>query len=282
MSGAGAEALDSAPATTIACLLCGVCRWPLIAKSDIIIDRAEVWATSVYSYELELLGENTWVYSATNPAANRFDVLRCGASAGTAIAHEKRRFSGEHTWFPGYEWSMASCCSCGEHLGWAFSLQRGMQQEAHPTEASNSGNSEEETERETDVSNEETESDVDEEESELNEDPERAEEPSPRPVNFFGVIVTKCVAAEDYSSTEFFEAMESAEQRRSVLRQRTTLLRQLFARLNVMENRVAANRITALLSQLDARGELSISMLSNLVSAVEEVTNDPLLTDQPE
>jgi len=26
----------------------------------------------------------------------------------------------EHTWFPGYTWSILSCASCSEHLGWRF------------------------------------------------------------------------------------------------------------------------------------------------------------------
>ncbi|MBN2532058.1 MAG: hypothetical protein JXB88_04155 [Spirochaetales bacterium] len=27
----------------------------------------------------------------------------------------------EHTWFPGYAWSILGCQNCSEHLGWRFS-----------------------------------------------------------------------------------------------------------------------------------------------------------------
>jgi hypothetical protein len=26
----------------------------------------------------------------------------------------------EHTWFPGYAWTMARCGACGAHVGWRF------------------------------------------------------------------------------------------------------------------------------------------------------------------
>jgi hypothetical protein len=29
--------------------------------------------------------------------------------------------TGEHSWFSGYLWQVASCRKCGEHIGWAFS-----------------------------------------------------------------------------------------------------------------------------------------------------------------
>uniref|UniRef100_A0A1I8IHQ1 Protein cereblon n=2 Tax=Macrostomum lignano TaxID=282301 RepID=A0A1I8IHQ1_9PLAT len=33
--------------------------------------------------------------------------------------------SSEHSWFPGYEWRVANCRSCGKHIGWRFDRSTG-------------------------------------------------------------------------------------------------------------------------------------------------------------
>ena len=62
------------------------------------------------------------VYSATNPAAVRFDVARVSAACHEAglVACQTKAFFAEHSWFPPYYWCMAACGSCGQHLGWGF------------------------------------------------------------------------------------------------------------------------------------------------------------------
>ncbi|HEY8430306.1 MAG TPA: cereblon family protein [Sandaracinaceae bacterium] len=53
-----------------------------------------------------------------NPSGVDFH-LGCFARApGCIVEGEPTTF---WTWFPGYAWQIASCRTCGEHLGWAFS-----------------------------------------------------------------------------------------------------------------------------------------------------------------
>lgn len=33
----------------------------------------------------------------------------------------------EHSWFPGYAWTMVMCSDCGKHLGWYFTaVEKGL------------------------------------------------------------------------------------------------------------------------------------------------------------
>jgi hypothetical protein len=294
----------SGGAPSISCLLCARCKWPLIAKSDIIAERAQdVWTGAVYSYELEVLGEDTWVYSATNPNANRFDVIKCGASCGQAILHESDKFTDLHSWFPAYEWSMASCCSCGEHLGWAFSLKEPAQgtplaggeasesetKEAKkerpsaandsPTEGGATRAQDDEGEKAEDVLPEPKASSAASSQDQTKATGQEAEgaaasqvaESAPRPVNFFGIIVTKCVADEHYSLSAYDDAMAAGELRRNELRERRELQLRLPALVNAMDNRVLAMNIMQGLVELEANGQqLTMMQLRGLVGSLEE------------
>ena len=53
-----------------------------------------------------------------NPAGYSFHVLCYSDAPGAA---EVGSPTTEHTWFPGYAWTMALCGSCQTHLGWWFS-----------------------------------------------------------------------------------------------------------------------------------------------------------------
>ena len=103
-------------------LLCDYCGCILCMREDLIQQRATVWGDQVYTYDLEIFEEEeTPVYSATNPSANRFDVVRVKPDVvcRDLIVCSPAYFP-DHSWFPPYEWSMASCASCGRHIGWGF------------------------------------------------------------------------------------------------------------------------------------------------------------------
>eukprot|EP00388_Colpodella_angusta_P046905 GDKK01071037.1.p1 GENE.GDKK01071037.1~~GDKK01071037.1.p1 ORF type:complete len:484 (-),score=38.50 GDKK01071037.1:38-1489(-) len=106
------------------CLCCDFCDNVLCTRADILSDQAATFSDQVYTYQLDILEEMFPVYSATNPATVRFDVARVSSSTVDRrhIVCEPR-YSPQHSWFPPYEWSMASCGSCGAHLGWGFAAR---------------------------------------------------------------------------------------------------------------------------------------------------------------
>ena len=118
-------------------LLCDYCGSILCRKEDIISEKAAVWGDQVYTYDLEIFeGEETPVYSATNPSANRFDVVRVKPDVvGMSLISCTPAYFPDHSWFPPYEWSMASCAGCGKHMGWGFALRNAS--EASPSPPAN-------------------------------------------------------------------------------------------------------------------------------------------------
>ena len=106
-------------------LRCAQCNHPIAAAADLLPEQIPRLESASYPYQLDLLGnEEAWVYSATNPHQNRFDVCRFGAAAcarldisGTPTA--------EHSFFPPFAWRMAACACCSAHLGWAFGVAEG-------------------------------------------------------------------------------------------------------------------------------------------------------------
>jgi cereblon len=52
-----------------------------------------------------------------NPFGIAFEVLTLARARNTQRASEPTE---EHTWFPGYAWSLVTCAVCGEQMGWAF------------------------------------------------------------------------------------------------------------------------------------------------------------------
>ena len=66
-------------------------------------------------------------YSATNPTQKRFDVVRVAhrdrEADACGVQYQCSRptaFHADYSWFGGCCWSMASCASCAEHIGWSF------------------------------------------------------------------------------------------------------------------------------------------------------------------
>eukprot|EP00466_Bigelowiella_natans_P004883 jgi/Bigna1/81073/fgenesh1_pg.77_\ len=94
-------------------LSCEMCTYPIIEAGEFILERAEIWSKAVYAYQLEVLNKEAWCYSATNPNANRFDVIRAYARAL-------------------YSESM--------HLGWAFSPASVQQTESSIDKSSSTNN----------------------------------------------------------------------------------------------------------------------------------------------
>ena len=60
---------------------------------------------------------NTPYHSFTNPYGFSFNVIT--VSYCEMIIEGSSPVS-EHTWFPGYCWTVLSCAGCSEHLGWRF------------------------------------------------------------------------------------------------------------------------------------------------------------------
>ncbi|CCW62189.1 unnamed protein product [Phytomonas sp. EM1] len=141
-------------------LLCADCRFPLASVDEILHEYAEkAWRKHVFAYELDLFGNDRpiWTYSATNPNANRFDVVRvqpevtirelaredlekaCAQGSGISMPppltdpEEELRglrkvstfdfygpYSAEHSFFTGYEWCFCNCLNCLNFVGWGF------------------------------------------------------------------------------------------------------------------------------------------------------------------
>ena len=119
---AGLESLDlgavptehTATERALCCESCGTA----IAKADeLLMDRAAIMDSACFAYELDVLNQEVWAYSATNPGATRFDVIRLAPAPSVVLTG---RPTAEHSWFPPYLWRMAECYGCGEHLGWSF------------------------------------------------------------------------------------------------------------------------------------------------------------------
>ena len=140
MSTDGSTTTAPAESETVPALCCARCQQPLCFADDIIVERYgsedpqwDIMTSACFSYDLDVLGrEDCKVYSATNPGAVRFDVIRVHANNrqptsdvrdGASVKQRVRispEVSSEHSWFPPFSWHMCSCLTCGTHLGWAF------------------------------------------------------------------------------------------------------------------------------------------------------------------
>ena len=104
------------PEADIPVLSCAACNIPIVSREELLLERATTLESAVFSYELDMLDREYWAYSATNPGAVRFDVVRTVPVPHIILSG---RPSPDHSWFPPFEWRMAHCC-CGAHLGWSF------------------------------------------------------------------------------------------------------------------------------------------------------------------
>ena len=63
-------------------MLCAHCAATIVADtSELLRDPVPCREGSVWSYELDFLETSAYVYSATNPTDDRFDVARFGPAA---------------------------------------------------------------------------------------------------------------------------------------------------------------------------------------------------------
>ncbi len=65
---------------------------------------------------IEILGSH--FHTFTNPAGFVY-TIGCFKSAEGCTVHGPR--TSEHSWFTGYQWQLALCLNCQQHLGWLFS-----------------------------------------------------------------------------------------------------------------------------------------------------------------
>jgi hypothetical protein len=114
------RAADVAAAAARPALLCAHCAATIVADtSELLHEQAPCREGSVWSYELEILETSVFVYSATNPTDDRFDVARVGPAACARLIFEGEP-TPEHSWFPPFGWVNASCRRCQHQLGWVF------------------------------------------------------------------------------------------------------------------------------------------------------------------
>ena len=119
------------PNSEVLALCCAECNAPIASDEELLPEQIARLESASYAYQLELLGnEEAWVYSATNPETVRFDVARFGGDARRRC-RLNRSPTTDHSFFPPFAWSMASCHACGYHLGWAFSNKTEPAHESH-------------------------------------------------------------------------------------------------------------------------------------------------------
>ncbi|MEF2231620.1 MAG: cereblon family protein [Pseudodesulfovibrio sp.] len=99
--GARSEAAESGDRRE---LVCRECRMP-ITRPDLA---------------MEINGSHRHVFF--NPHGLVFE-LGCFASARNVLTHGAR--TDAFTWFPGYEWQVATCTGCSAQLGWRYTSPDG-------------------------------------------------------------------------------------------------------------------------------------------------------------
>lgn len=76
------------------------------ARCDTLVTRTR-WTMSMDGHE----------HAFFNPAGLVFRILCFSEAPG---AQDRGAPTDEFTWFPGYQWIIACCAGCGEHLGWRY------------------------------------------------------------------------------------------------------------------------------------------------------------------
>lgn len=266
---------------TVKCLLCDGCNAPLCTSDDILRDKIPALSEAVYSYELDVLGEDIWVYSATNPSARRFDVARCNARVANdlGLIRCKRSFSPEYSWFPSYDWCMAECATCGRHLGWGFATAAANDDAGRSDRSENekrSRSDDDSTANEASSSSADDESDDDNSDStddagsQLENDGSGAVSVGASPqrsLAFLGIILTHCKARENYAAAKYEAEVSAIAVRIEEQREFHQLMRRLFQVLPRMRNQLLANQLGMGLLTMGHDGRLVV--LRQLVAAAE-------------
>lgn len=71
----------------------------------------------VTDFENQIVVNNAHQHVFANPHGLVFEIACYREAMGCATMAYA---SNEFTWFPGYEWKIAVCTSCQNHLGWKF------------------------------------------------------------------------------------------------------------------------------------------------------------------
>jgi hypothetical protein len=206
---------------TVVTLSCSFCNYPVAASEEVMMEKFQCWEQEVYAYPLAMLEQDEiWCYSATNPSKKRFDVVRVKANPGIATVGSPTLL---HTWFPAFAWNMASCVSCGAHLGWGFYPTSHHQKEQdQDQEKGQGGEKEGETEGQqetstaisTEIVENETNHEGTQETQEIKDDDDDEEEgdeewcsmtgKAKTPLAFIGLISTHC-REEQYPESKFLQ-----------------------------------------------------------------------------
>lgn len=112
---------ESAPAEIVfetPCLVCACCSVAIAGSEHLLEDPIAYLPEASFFYDLEVLSKNLKCYSATNPASDRFDVIRCRKDVDFVVHSSK--YTAAHSWFPGFAWTACVCEVCGNFLGWRF------------------------------------------------------------------------------------------------------------------------------------------------------------------
>jgi hypothetical protein len=168
-------------------MACDNCHFPVFTRNQVLTEKAPIDEAAVYGYELDVLDVEAPCYSATNPTAARFDVVRVGGAAQGVRRGVEHPATTEASWFSGFMWQMASCRACGVHLGWSFS-----QAHTHTDGGDGDGGEGEDSKEEEEADT--LDEDADEDEDEDGGSGEGRRGPLPcydPPIAFHGLIVTR-------------------------------------------------------------------------------------------
>lgn len=90
------------------------------ASCDLLLTCARCGVGLAKMSDIVLVSDAGATGSFVNPGGAVHDMITVsGASAGPKLRLHGTP-SSEHSWFPGYQWTIASCGTCGTHMGWRF------------------------------------------------------------------------------------------------------------------------------------------------------------------
>lgn len=76
-------------------LVCSSCNAPIVTAAELISEEVDVLKNAVYAYRLDMLEHDVAVYSATNTADHRFDVVRAILSETVSVPPTSRTLPDE-------------------------------------------------------------------------------------------------------------------------------------------------------------------------------------------
>jgi len=77
-----------------------------------------MFCNSVITYSDRLIAvSDSQRHNFMNPAGLKCEFYTFSSCPGAVVFGYPTE---EHTWFPGYSWSLAACDHCGSHLGWYY------------------------------------------------------------------------------------------------------------------------------------------------------------------